>query len=278
MSELLANERIMGFVNAGIVLALGWVLARVASRALPRFIPIEQRQRRFLLGRGLFYLLMALTLLTALHQLGVKLTALLGAAGILTVALGFASQTSASNLISGLFLIGEGSFQVGDVIKVGDVTGEVLSIDLLSVKLRTYDNLFVRVPNENLIKSNMTNISRLPIRRFDLQVSVAYKENLEQIFKQLENIAAANPLCLVDPKPLVIFLGFGASGIDLQFSVWGRRERFLDMKNSISQDVKAAFDASGIEIPFPHVSLYAGTATAPMPVALTESAEKEKGS
>src|SRR5690606_3033117 len=128
--------------------------------------------------------------------LGFSLSVLLGAAGVLSVALGFASQTSASNLISGLFLIGEQPFQLGDTIKVGNTTGEVLSIDLLSVKLRTFDNLYVRIPNESLIKSEMTNLTRFPIRRFDLLIGVAYKENISQVRQIMQNVADNNPLCM----------------------------------------------------------------------------------
>jgi len=103
---------------------------------------------------------------------------LLGAAGILTVAPGFASQTSASNLVSGLFMIAEHPFGVGDTIRLGSIAGEVPSIDLLSVNLRTPDNLYVRIPNETMIKSEITNLTRFPIRRLDLEIGVAYKENL----------------------------------------------------------------------------------------------------
>jgi hypothetical protein len=90
----------------------------------------------------------------ALHQAGLKLGVLPGAAGILTVAIGFASQTSASNLISGLFVIAERPFVVGDIIRVAETTGEVLSVDLLSVKIRTFDNLYVRIPNEGIIREH----------------------------------------------------------------------------------------------------------------------------
>ena len=76
----------------------------------------------------------------------------------------FASQTSVSNIISGIFLISEQPFQVGDLIKVGETKGVVLSIDLLSIKLRTFDNQLVRIPNENLIKNELSNITRFPIR------------------------------------------------------------------------------------------------------------------
>ena len=99
-----------------------------------------------LLQPGSFYLILCLFLVSALVELGFSLGVLVGTAGILTVAIGFASQTSMSNLISGLFLIGEQSFAVGDIIKIDQITGVVLSIDLLSTKLRTFDNTYVRLP------------------------------------------------------------------------------------------------------------------------------------
>ena len=204
------------------------------------------------------------------------LSVLLGAAGIVTVALGFASQTSASNLISGLFLIGERPFSVGDIIKVGDTTGEVLSIDLLSVKLRTYDNLYVRLPNESLIKSEVTTLTKFPIRRLDLLIGVAYKEDINKVRDVLTVVATNNPMCLEEPKPLFIFLGFGESSIDLQFSLWTKRENFIAFKTSVQIEIKQAFDQNGIEIPFPHRTLYTGSVTDPFPVRVVAAAKDDK--
>ena len=118
---------------------------------------------------------------SALRELGFDLSVVLGAAGILSVAIGFASQTSTSNLISGLFLMLERPFSIGDVIKVDSTTGEVISIDLLSVKIRTFDNLFVRSPNESMIKTQVTTLTKFPIRRADLQVGIAFKEDIERV-------------------------------------------------------------------------------------------------
>src|SRR5690606_6278295 len=128
-----------------------------------------------------------------LDTLGVDVGVLLGAAGILTVAIGFASQTSASNLISGLFLLGARPFSVGDLIEVGTRTGVVLSVDLLSVKLRTFENLFVRVPNETLIKSDIVNLSRNPIRRIEVKLRLAYDEDFERVAALLKAIAQDDP-------------------------------------------------------------------------------------
>lgn len=274
MSEWLAaidGAMMASAFEALIYLVTGLVLARLSNRAIRQWSRHRfDIHRQLLLARIITYLVILLFIIMALNAIGFSLGVLLGAAGILSVAIGFASQTSASNIISGLFLVAERPFSVGDMIRVGPTTGEVLSIDLLSVKLRTPDNLFVRLPNETLIKSEVTTLTRFPIRRIDMTVGVAYKEDIKRVRKILEAVAEANPLCLDEPKPLFIFLGFGESSLDMQFSVWVKRENFLLLKNSIHEEVKEAFDAEDIEIPFPHRSIYTGSITEPFPIRIME--------
>ena len=270
--DLIANETAGMIFRATILLALGLLLAFLGARLVNRLAVKRFSTHHLQLTRRLvFYGVFGLFLASALRELGFSLAVLMGAAGVLTVAIGFASQTSASNLISGLFLIGERPFEVGDVIKIGATTGEVLSIDALSVKLRTFDNLFVRIPNETLIKSEVTTLTRFPIRRLDLALGVAYKEDVDRVRDVLLAVAEQNRLCLDEPPPLFIFLGFGDSSLDIQFSVWATRESFLALRNSITAEIKRAFDAAGIEIPFPHRSLYAGEATRPFPITIVDA-------
>jgi small-conductance mechanosensitive channel len=269
--DLIGGETTAMVIRALVLLALGALAAPLASRLVRRLAAERFSVHALLLIRRLvFYGVLGLFVASALRELGFSLAVLMGAAGILTVAIGFASQTSASNLISGFFLIAERPFEVGDMIRVGDVTGEVLSIDALSVKLRTFDNLFVRIPNETLIKSQVTTLTRFAIRRLDLSLGVAYKEDVEHVRKVLMAVAERNPLCLDEPPPLFIFLGFGDSALTLQFSVWASRQNFLALRNSITAEIKAAFDEAGIEIPFPHRTLYAGEATKPLPITIVD--------
>lgn len=277
IEAFLASGRWWSLVRALLTVLVGLLLARMLASATVRFFNGRlDAHRSMILRRLVFYLVLGLAVATALNELGFKLGVLLGAAGILSVAIGFASQTSASNLISGLFLVGERPFGIGDAIQVGGTTGEVLSIDLLSVKLRTFDNLFVRIPNETLIKSEVVNLSRFPIRRADLLLAVARKEDIGRVRELLFAVAEANPLCLEEPKPLFIVAGFGASSIDLQFSVWAKRENFLELKNGMYEEIKRAFDAHGIEIPFPHTSIYAGSVTEPIPIRFVNSPDEDK--
>lgn len=218
----------------------------------------------------LLYLGFSLILISILNELGFKLTTLLGAAGVLGVAVGFASQTSISNIISGLFFITEQSFKVNDVISVGETTGIVMSIDMLSIKLRTFDNKLVRIPNEVLIKSEIVNVTRFPIRRIDIAIGIAYKENIKNVKNILLDIAKENPLCLSDPEPLVIVKGFGESSVDLQFMVWVEKINWIKVKSQVLEEVKRVFDEKSVEIPFPHMTIYTGAATKPFPLKVVD--------
>jgi small-conductance mechanosensitive channel len=264
--------------KALLLVIIGFAVSRIVSasvmRAVRRYLDAQQGM---LLRKFIYYLLLSLFVVSALREMGFSLGALLGAAGVFTVAIGFASQTSASNLISGIFLIGERSFQIGDVIKVGDAMGEVLSIDLLSVKLRTFDNLHVRIPNETMIKSEVTNLTKFPIRRVDLKIGVAYKEDIERVRRIMMDVADKNPLCLEEPKPHFYFMGFGDSSLDLQFSVWVRKENFLDVRTLMHEEIKAAFDREGIEIPFPHLSICTASLTEPMPIIIKDKRDMTDG-
>lgn len=272
ITDFVQTEQMLDVIRAILIAISGLVIARLISSLLVRATQQSlDRHRLMILKRFSYYAILALFLITALVQVGFDLGLLLGTAGILTVALAFASQTSMSNLISGLFLIAENPFQIGDVIQIGTTTGEVLEIDLLSIKLRKFDNTFVRIPNELLIKSEFWTLTKFPLRRMDINIGVAYKEDISRVREILTAVADENPLSLEEPRPQFIFQGFGDSALETQFSVWVLKENYLLLKNSLQEEIKLAFDAAGIEIPFPHRSLVTGSSTEPFPIQVVAS-------
>jgi len=244
-----------------------WFLSRMTGKALKKR---TTDQNAMIIRKVVLYIGVVLIIFTTATQLGFQLTPLLGAAGIVGIAIGFASQTSVSNIISGIFLIAEKPFAVGDVVRVGTTTGMVLSIDLLSLKLRTFDNQFVRIPNETIMKTEVVNITRFPLRRVDTTVSVAYKENLEHVRTVLMDLAKQNPNVLDEPEPIVLLTSYNNSGIDFLLAVWCVKSDFFQVRTSLIPAIKKRLDAEGIEIPFPHVSLYAGSKTEPFPIRLVD--------
>lgn len=248
----LDSARVESLVIALLILLVGVMVARALARSVRRLVARRSsEQQAMLVSRGIFYTLLFLVSFEALSTAGVDLKVLLGAAGILTVAIGFASQTSASNLISGIFLVAEQPFVLGDTIQVGTTVGEILSIDLLSVKIRTFDNLLLRIPNETLLKSEITNLTRFPIRRLDIPISLDYDQDLPAAQRVLEQAAQRNELCLDEPKPTFFMLSFGDSAILTRFSVWTSTAHFVELRTRFLIEIKAAFDAEGISFPFP---------------------------
>jgi small-conductance mechanosensitive channel len=255
----LASIHLAGVIRALLVLGVGILLARFAGRGVGRMLAQHpDRQMAMLASKGAVWLIGGLALVMALRELGFQIGVLLGAAGILSVAIGFASQTSASNLISGLFLLGEKPFGVGDVITIGDTRGEVLSIDSLSVKLRTFDNIFVRIPNESIIKDRVQTLTRFPIRRFDLKLTVRFDEDLDRLEASLRRTAEATPLALVDPRPLFLNLGFEEYGLGIQFSVWATQANWMGLRNALVRDVRDTLIREGVEIPYRRVRVEEG--------------------
>lgn len=268
---LFRQEMLLSLARVGILLLVALPLLSVSTKWIRSYGSKKlSPQQGMVLSKMIYYGGMVVIVFAVLGEFGFKLSHLLGAAGIIGIGVGFASQTSASNIISGFFLMAEKPFEVDDIITVQGTTGVVLSIDMLSVKLRTFDNKYIRIPNETLIKSEMTNITRFPVRRVDVPVGVAYKEDIGRVRKILLDVAQKNPLCLIDPQPLVIFNGFGSSSLDMTLLAWAAKADWLNLKNSIYEEIKVRFDEEGIEIPFPHVSLYAGSVTEPMPVRMVE--------
>jgi len=223
-------------------------------------------QANMLMGKIMWRLLVFISLLAGIKQFGLDLGAFLATAGIAGVAIGFAAQTSLSNIISGIFLVNERPYNLQDLIEVGGERGFVEEIGLLSLFLRTPDNRLIRIPNEMILKGSMTNITRYPIRRFDMPVGVAYDEDIQQVIEVLREVLSNNPLCLDEPEPLIAFDGFGESSLNFTVGAWTRTVDFIELKNRLAYDVKVAFDKHGIEIPFPHRTLAGGKASEPISI------------
>ncbi|MBU6302967.1 MAG: mechanosensitive ion channel family protein [Verrucomicrobia bacterium] len=236
-----------------VILALGFFLALILSQLIIR--PLSARlsaQSRLIIRKAVNYSLSLVVIVMILKEFGFQLTTLLGAAGIAGIAIGFAAQTSLSNIISGVFLLFEKPFEVGDVIKLGEHTGFVESIDLLSLTLRTFDNTSVRIPNETLVKGMLINVTRHPIRRYDIQIGISYDQEIDTVMQVLREVADENPHVLVEPEPLVALTGFGESQLSFLLGVWHEKDDFIEMRNSILRDLKTRFDRDGIEIAYPH--------------------------
>lgn len=246
-------------VSALIVLGAGLLLLRLLTGILMRTLARGLReQSRDLIRKGIGYTGFTILFVMALNTAGVSVGALLGAAGVLGIAIGIASQASLSNMISGLFLVSERFFEIGDVIEVGEHMGTVQSIDLLSVKIRTFGNVLIRVPNQVLIEKDIRNITRFPLRRMDIRLVVPETTVLSVAFDALRSAVNSVPEVLEEPEPLVMFKAYRDNGVDLLLGVWFERHLYVQVRNAVAEAAASALHRRGIAIRTSAISVSSG--------------------
>ena len=250
LQQLLEIDTVVTLLQLVGIAILGFLVVNIVTFAVTRTIMRRMSEqsvmvvRKFILYSGLTVIVMIV-----LAQLGLDLGALLGAAGVAGIAIGIAAQASLSNVVAGMFLISENSFSIGDIIRINDHIGTVLTVDLLSVKIRTFDNTYVRVPNDSLIKTEVTNITRFPIRRLDVSFSVDIEAPVEKVRNTLLSIAEDNPLILDEPDALFMVKHFGPRGVEILFGVWLSRTDYLAVRNGLLSEIQRRFKSEHIAIP-----------------------------
>ena len=187
-----------------------------------------------------------------ISYLGIATTGIAALFASAGVTIGLALQGSLSNLAGGVLILVLKPFKVGEyIIACGD-EGTVVSIEILCTKLRTGDNKIVVIPNGALANSSITNASREEFRRVDFVFGVAYDSDLKLVKSLLQTAGERHELTLKDEDhPVKVFINeFGASSIDFGFRVWCKNSDYWTVKWELMEQVKEAFDANNIEIPF----------------------------
>jgi len=146
----------------------------------------------------------------------------------------------------------ERPFRIGDVLEVGNISGEVRRIGIRSSLVRTFQGAEVIVPNSALVANQVVNWTLTePVRRVDLQVPVAYGTDPERVIELLLAVAGNHPEVLRDPQPGAFFQAFGPSSLDFLLMFWARQETHFRLRSDIAIAVNAALSGAGIEIPLP---------------------------
>jgi len=202
-------------------------------------------------------------LFTILPEFGINITAMLAGLGVIGIAVGFGAQTLIKDYLSGLFIILEDPYDVGDVVRVGGIAGLVEEIGLRRTILRDLDGIVHSVPNSEIkTASNFTK----GYSRVNLNISVAYGEDLDRVINVINRVCkemAEDPKWKADfvTTPQVLRVdNLGDSGIDIKILGDTKPIRQWDVMGELRLRLKRTFDAEEIEIPWPHTKVYFGNA------------------
>jgi small-conductance mechanosensitive channel len=241
------------------------VLAFGLSRLI-RFFLEEEAFPRMQLRRGvgnaiatlLQYTVLLLGFALALSAAGMDFSRVALFAGAFSVGIGFGLQSVVNNFVSGLILLFERPIQIGDMVEVGTLRGEVRRIGARSSTIRTFDGAEVIVPNANLITEPVVNWTLSDRRRrLDLEVGVAYGTDPEAVLELLRGVAEAHSSVLETPNADALFLEFGDSSLNFRLRVWiPRFEEGFTIRSELGVAINAALRDAGIQIPFPQRDLH----------------------
>jgi small conductance mechanosensitive channel len=208
-------------------------------------------------------IIIIVTLFLILQQAGVNITAALAGLGIAGVAIGFGAQWLIRDLIAGFFIFFENQYNVGDVIKAGDIFGIVEDISLRRTTLRDLDGARHVISNGEIrIMSNLTQ----EWARAHLDIGVAYKEDLDRVMALMRNTwqeMKQDPdwgSFMISESPVILRVNqFGDSGIIIKIVGDTRAMKQWDVMGEYRRRIKRVFDEEGIEIPWPHRKVYFGS-------------------
>ncbi|QQS40468.1 MAG: mechanosensitive ion channel [Acidobacteriota bacterium] len=265
----------------GLTVWLAFVISRIT-----RFILEEDVYPRANVAAGvgyavstiLHYLVLLAGFFIAISAVGMDLTRFAILAGAFGVGLGFGLQNIVNNFVSGIILLFERPFNVGDMIQVGDNTGSLKSIGLRASIIGTPEGADVIVPNGQLLSEEVTNwMAADQLKRLEINVGVKYGSDPSEVLDILTKVGNEHPEILKDPPPQIIFVGFGDNSLDFQLRVWADNEStWWITRSDLYINVYKALNEAGIEIPFPQRDLHIRSVEKRVPKSVSELLPSEE--
>ncbi|MGJ8545926.1 MAG: mechanosensitive ion channel family protein [Sulfitobacter sp.] len=241
-------------IGAIVILLLGWVVSAWLQRRVAamghKHAHLDETLFDFL-SSIVRYVVLGFTLLFVLNTFGVQTTSIVAVIGAAGLAIGLALQGTLSNVAAGVMLIMFRPIKLGDFVEVAGKMGTVKKVTLNFIELADLSNLYVVVPNSEVWGNIITNYSVNTTRRAEWSFGVGYGANLKDAEQIIRDTIAADPRAKAEPAPFVQVNNLGDSSVDFLVRVWCDAGDYLGFTTDMTRAVKEAFDAGGIDIPFP---------------------------
>ncbi len=242
---------------AVVVLILTMVVAKAFSLYLKRLLKEKvSKDHSQLIGKVISFVIYIIGISTAFAILGLNLTGFLFAGSMAGIIIGFASQNIVGNFVSGLFLIIERPLKIGDQANIDDVEGYVEDIRVISTTLRTYDGLYVRIPNQTVFTSKLTNYVGHLVRRFEYTVGIRYSDDADKAISIIIGVVEEQPFALKKPSPDIFVDNLGDNAVNIKVRIWAPATEWFKLKMILLWKIKKALEEQGIEIAFPQRTVW----------------------
>ncbi len=234
------------------ILSFSTILAKIISIYLRRSLKNRvSKDMGETIIKLLYYGILTIVFLSNLHLIGINPSGFLLAGGVAGIILGFASQNIVGNLVSGVFLMIERPIKIGDQVQINDVSGYVTDIRIISTHIRTFEGLLVRIPNQQVFTTNITNIVGHPVRRFEYTIRIRYSDDANAAIFLIKDLIDKEPFALLNPSPSVFVNDLADSSVNINVRIWAPVNEWFGIKTRILWNIKQTLEENGIEIPLP---------------------------
>lgn len=261
--EIEKGLHIPRFVTSIIIATVIIIVAKILIAIIKRMIlKLSKRSRKFtfimaqLVWKLAAALIWVIAIVSVLGIFGIDLTPVLAGLGITGVVLGFALQESISSLFSGVMIAINAPFRVGDWVDIGDISGTVVSMDLMCVTLSSGDNKKITMNNKNVWGNTIVNYSYIDKRRLDMSVTVRYTDDLEKAKSTIRELVTSYPEVLRDPAPLVEIGSYNDSSISIYVRPWVMPSDYWPVYWRFNADILKTLNANGIDMPFNQMDVH----------------------
>ena len=240
-----------------LIIVVGFLVIRIVMTIVVKALEKSKLEKaaHSLIKSVLKIVLYALLALIAADSLGIDVTGVVALASVVSLALSLALQNSLTNLIGGFTLLYTQPFQSGDFVEIAGQSGTVKEIGMAYTKLTTPDNKLVQIPNSSVVSAEIVNYSCTGTRRVDVAVSASYDAPVDKVLAALKEAANVEYI-LEDPAMFAAITGYGDHAISYVVRVWCATDKYWDVFNAITYNVKVIFDREGLEMTYPHLNVH----------------------
>lgn len=221
-------------------------------------VGLAQKARRYTIFIITKYVVWTASIIVMLEVIGVQITFVLAGATALLVSVGLGLQHIFRDFFSGLFLLFEGTVQVGDIIEANGEVGKVIEMNLRSSEILTRDQVTIIIPNSKFIEEKVVNWTHNAQHvRFTVDVGVSYDSDVNEVMQLLREVMIDQKSVLSKPKPFVRFVNFGESTLDFELNFWSKQAFEIEnVKSDLRIAIFNKLKENNIRIPFPQRDLH----------------------
>ncbi|MGD9780234.1 mechanosensitive ion channel family protein [Methanomethylovorans sp.] len=261
----------MTFVASIVIISMiaGKILSIYLMRALQD--KMDRKQLSMLLKLMRYSFVFLVTVFFILPFMGLELSSLLVAGGVLGLILGIAGQSIVANLISGIFLTLERPIKIGDQVNIDNNAGVIEDITFVSTIIRTFDGLYVRVPNDKVFLNNITNYAANVARRFEYVIGITYDSDADKAIGMIKGIIDDDPIAFKNPTPTVFVDKLDDNGVNIFVRIWAPSTEWYSVKTRLLWIIKKTLEENGIKIALPQRTLWFANSMPANPVEIGEN-------